>query len=104
MRYSFSLCLILFSCFFSNHSYAWYCYEVASEKNGDTINACGIAESSDEDLARKLSLENAYRELELICNNSIDCAGKALEISPLRTDCKKVNDIFFKIYLEEESC
>lgn len=94
MRYFFFLGLFLFLSFFSNQSYAWYCLEVASEKNGDTINACGIAESSDEDLARKLSLENAYRELELICNNSIDCAGKALEISPLRTDCKKVNDIY----------
>lgn len=86
--------LFLFLFIVPAKSFAWYCYEVASEKNGDTINACGIAESSDEDLARKLSLENAYRELELICNNSIDCAGKALEISPLRTECKKVNDIY----------
>jgi hypothetical protein len=77
-----------------NVSWGWYCHEVASEKNGDVINSCGIAESTDEDAARKRALENAYRELDLICNKSYDCSGHGLEITPLRTECKKVNGAF----------
>lgn len=75
-------------------SWGWYCHEVASEKNGDIINSCGIAEAPDEDDARKKALENAYRELDLICNKSFDCAGFGLEITPLRTECKRINETF----------
>ncbi len=73
---------------------AWYCLEVASERQGDVINACGIGEAVDEDAARKVALNNAYKELDLICSHSSDCADKALEITPLRTDCKKVESIY----------
>jgi hypothetical protein len=73
---------------------SWYCNDVASERNGDTINACGIGEAGDEDVARKNALNNAYKELDLICSHSADCANRALEISPLRTDCKKVDLIY----------
>jgi len=88
--------IILFLCFllFSYPSLAWYCSEVASERNGDTINACGIGEAEDEDAARKIALNNAYKELDLICSRSADCAGRGLEISPLRTDCKKIDRTF----------
>ena len=83
-------CLILLS----SPAFAWYCNEVASERNGDTINACGIGEAADEDLARKIALHNAYKELDLICSHSADCANRALEIAPLRTDCKKVENLY----------
>jgi len=83
-------CILLFS----YPSLAWYCSEVASERNGDTINACGIGEAEDEDAARKIALNNAYKELDLICSRSADCAGRGLEISPLRTDCKKIEKTF----------
>ena len=75
-------------------AYAWYCNDVASERNGDTINACGIGESSDEDVARKTALNNAYKELDLICSRSSSCADRALEIEPLRTDCKKLETTY----------
>ena len=64
---------------------------MSSERNGDTINACGIGEAEDEDMARKLALNNAYKELDLICSHFADCARRGLLISPLRTDCKKVD-------------
>ncbi len=89
--------LLFFILLFSHSSLAWYCNEVASERNGDTINACGIGEAEDEDVARKLALNNAYKELDLICSRSADCAGRGLEISPLRTDCKKV-DLAFRCH------
>jgi hypothetical protein len=73
---------------------SWYCKDVASERSGDTINACGIGESIDEDSARKISLNNAYKELDLICSRSADCANRALEIEPLRTDCQKVENLY----------
>lgn len=73
---------------------AWYCLEVASERQGDIINACGIGEAVDEDAARKVALNNAYKELDLICSHSSDCADKELEITPLRTDCKKIENIY----------
>ena len=78
----------------SFNSYAWYCLEVASERLGDTINACGIGEAIDEDAARKVALNNAYKELDLICSHSADCVDKSLEITPLRTDCKKLENIY----------
>jgi hypothetical protein len=86
--------LILWLFLLSSPALAWYCNDVASERNGDTINACGIGESGDEDEARKNALNNAYKELDLICSHSSDCANRALEISPLRTECKKVEAIY----------
>lgn len=86
------LLVILFVYSFNAH--AWYCYEVASERNGNVINACGIGEAVDEDSARKVALNNAYKELDLICSHSADCSDKALDITPLRTECKKVEEIF----------
>ena len=78
-----------------NSGYAgWYCHEVASERNGDVINACGIAEASDEDVARKLALENARKELLLICSLSADCVGKDFNVTPLRTECKLVGSVY----------
>jgi hypothetical protein len=87
----FVLMLMIFA---STPTMAWYCNEVASERNGDTINACGIGEAADEDLARKIALHNAYKELDLICSHSADCANRGLEIAPLRTDCKKIENLY----------
>jgi hypothetical protein len=87
--------LILFAfSWISLNANAWYCLEVASERQGDIINACGIGEAIDEDAARKVALNNAYKELDLICSHSSDCADKALDITPLRTECKKVENIY----------
>ena len=82
----------------STTSRAWYCLEVASERLGDTINACGIGEAIEEDSARKLALSNAYKELDLICSHSADCADKALDITPMRTDCKKLENNFYRCH------
>jgi PEGA domain len=90
MKYFLTLLLL----FQVHNAFAWYCNDVASERNGDTINSCGIGEASSEDEARKLALHNAYNELDLICSRSADCADRALEISPLRTECKKVENIY----------
>jgi hypothetical protein len=86
--------LVLPILLWASQAFSWYCKDVASERNGDTINACGIGESIDEDTARKISLNNAYKELDLICSRSSDCADRALEIEPLRTDCKLVDTLY----------
>lgn len=90
MKYLTALLIV----FHVHSAFAWYCNDVASERNGDTINSCGIGESTTEDEARKRALHNAYNELDLICSRSSDCADRALEISPLRTVCKKVENFY----------
>lgn len=70
----------------------WYCEKVASERQGNIINSCGIGSSTSEDEARKDALRNAYKELDLICANSVDCENFELSINPLRTECHKESD------------
>ncbi len=67
----------------------WYCDQVASEKSNQAISSCGIGESATEDGARKEALIKAYKELYMICDNSIDCKNYELIIEPLRTVCKQ---------------
>lgn len=87
---NFQLLIVISILTFSNIASAnWLCRVAASQRQDDIINACGIAEASSEDEARKISGENAYRELDLICNRSIDCMNYELIINPLRTDCEK---------------
>ncbi|MBT4762405.1 MAG: HEAT repeat domain-containing protein [Bdellovibrionaceae bacterium] len=67
----------------------WFCAEGASERNATSIFSCGIGVHKQENLARKKALENAFQELEMICNYSADCKQFQLNIVPKRTDCKK---------------
>lgn len=76
----------------------WLCRVAASERNGQFINACGIAESVFENTAREDALKAAQRELESICNTSPDCNNYEVIIKPLRTDCEKSADGIYKCY------
>ena len=76
----------------------WLCRVAASEKNGDTINACGVAESVFENEARANSLKAAQLELESMCNTSPDCNNYEVIIKPLRTDCEKQKDGLYKCW------
>ncbi len=76
----------------------WLCRVAASEKNGNTINACGIAESAFENEARANSLKAAQLELESMCNTSPDCNNYEVIIRPLRTDCEKQADGLYKCW------
>lgn len=76
----------------------WLCRVAASEKNGNTINACGIAESVFENEARANSLKAAQLELESMCNTSPDCNNYEVIIKPLRTDCEKQADGLYKCW------
>jgi hypothetical protein len=65
----------------------WYCTEVASEKKGNSIYACGIGTAVNEDKARTEAFKSAEAEFQNICQASEDCRGKAYNTDPLRTEC-----------------
>lgn len=66
----------------------WMCEEVASVRNGDTIYSCGVGAAPQENEARDLARENAFKEFYALCNNSTDCRGHAINSKPLRNDCQ----------------
>jgi hypothetical protein len=68
---------------------SWVCENESSYRDGDLIMACGVANSTSENSARKLALQNAYTELDLVCSKSPDCNRYELIIKPQRTACNK---------------
>lgn len=65
----------------------WFCSEESSERNGNTISACGIASHPDEATARNMAFHNARIEFENICKSSADCVAHYITMKPKRTDC-----------------
>jgi hypothetical protein len=65
----------------------WYCTEVASERSGDLIRACGVGEGRDENEARARAFENAKKEFANICRASDDCKTKKVSVNPQRSEC-----------------
>jgi len=82
--------LILLYFIFTTSSFAsgWFCKEVASERNGNTINSCGVGTGATEADARKNALQMAYEEGDTICRPSIDCNPYEWVVTPLRNECK----------------
>ena len=70
----------------------WYCSDIASERTGNIIKACGISESLTEDTAREAALENAKIEFYNVCNPSDDCVNHAYTIDPKRAVCNKTDN------------
>ena len=66
----------------------WYCTEVASEKDGNTIRACGVGSGKDENEARTSAFNNAKNEFSNICSESADCKNRKITVSPQRTACE----------------
>ena len=66
----------------------WYCKEVASERKGDVINACGIGKAKEENEARTIAFENARKEFFRVCGMSESCSGHEVNITPERTTCE----------------
>lgn len=94
MKFTF-LTLVLFIFFSSEESSAnWLCRVAASERNGDIINSCGVAEAPTETEARANARKAAFEELNSICSQSPDCANFEYTIKPLRTDCEKTSSGF----------
>lgn len=87
-----------FFLFSANAEANWLCKVAASERNGDTINICGIAEAETENEARLNAGKAAYQELDLICSKSPDCYNFELVFKPLRTDCTQGPDKKYKCY------
>lgn len=69
----------------------WLCEEVASQRKGNSIYACGIGSGADETTARTQAFDNARAEFNQVCEASDDCRGRQVSVSPERTSCKKEN-------------
>jgi hypothetical protein len=67
----------------------WLCVEAGTVWRGDQIVSCGVGEAAREADARAEALDDAYRELRVVCANSARCRGRALDAVPLRTDCRE---------------
>lgn len=66
----------------------WLCTTESGQRVGNTILACGIGDSlNDEGLSRKKALQNAIEEFRTICELSNDCRGRQFNIEPKRTSC-----------------
>lgn len=86
----------------TNYSLAddsWVCTESATQKIGDSLYlACGTAQSPSEAEARKQSLENAIKDFEITCRETESCKKFATEMSPKRSDCKRISDVGYRCY------
>jgi len=88
--------LIFWSLFFitpslsarASDSPAWYCKEVASERKGSQVYACGVGLGADENEARTDAFENARKEFIRICSLSADCKDHQIITTPERTTCE----------------
>jgi hypothetical protein len=74
-------------------AHAWYCQEVASERQGNVINACGIGTGKDENEARTSAFENSKKEFFRICELSTDCAKHEIDVNPQRTSCDSAKGV-----------
>jgi hypothetical protein len=70
----------------------WLCRETSSVRSGQTITACGVGRSAQEEDARRKSRESAVEEFKRICNLSADCRDYDYTITPKRTECESSND------------
>lgn len=78
---------------------SWVCTESATQKVGNNLYiACGTAQSSTEAEARMQSLENAISDFEITCRETESCKSFATEMTPKRSDCKKINDVGYRCY------
>lgn len=76
----------------------WLCTEEASQRQGNSIFACGIGTGADENAARLNAFDSAKAEFNKVCNNSDDCNGKQVAISPKRTQCQQYENGTNKCY------
>ncbi len=65
----------------------WLCTEEASQRRGNTINACGVATATTEAAARLQAFYNARAEFEAVCEG---CTAAYVE--PRRTQCEALDD------------
>lgn len=70
----------------------WFCKEASSQQYGDTILSCGVATSSDLQIARNSAFESAKDEFARLCNQSVNCRDYEVIVKPMRTDCSKQSD------------
>lgn len=83
------VCLALFLVTQVQASDDWLCKSQATQREGDSFHSCGVAWAKDENGSRLQALENAKTEFASICSASDDCAGKAVQATPGRTDCQE---------------
>lgn len=87
-----TFCTLFFISFFlyasASDSPAWYCKEVASERKGSQVYACGVGMGVDENEARTDAFENARKEFIRICSLSADCKDHQIITTPERTTCE----------------
>lgn len=77
----------------STNLYAsWLCKEASSLAQNDNFYSCGVATSPQLNIARKNALNNAKEEFNSFCTESYQCKNNEYIVSPLRTDCKKVDE------------
>jgi len=69
----------------------WLCKEASSTAEGNIFYACGHSIALTLSESRKNSLLNAKEEFRQFCKESFHCKNSAYTISPMRTDCSKVN-------------
>ncbi|MDC1174501.1 hypothetical protein OAT67_03870 [Bacteriovoracaceae bacterium] len=81
-------------CLSTHANASWLCRESASQAQGNIFYACGHANAVTLNKAREQSLLNAKTEFNSFCNESSNCKDKAYIITPMRTDCDKVGDLY----------
>lgn len=78
----------------SNTNASWLCKSASSQAVGNVFYACGHATGTTLIESREDALRAAKREFHAFCDESFFCKDKAYNLSPLRTDCEKVKNLF----------
>jgi hypothetical protein len=83
--------LLVFFSMVAQASDPWICTEMSSRRWAQTIEACGIGISAQENEARLKAFDSALAEFKKVCENSSDCKGRSYTLTPERTSCDESN-------------
>ncbi len=72
----------------------WLCSEAGITRTGNSFNSCGVAQHSEEGVARALSLDKAREEFMSVCELSADCKKYEVIVEPKRLECLKQDGLF----------
>lgn len=86
MRFLWAVILVLLTCLSCYGDFP--CAGDGSLRQGSVYSACGVGTAPTEGDARRIALNDAWREFQGFCQASYDCRGREISVEPARTECQ----------------
>lgn len=73
---------------------SWLCSEDSSQIRGSQIVACGVGESTQEAVARRMAMDSATQEFNVVCGPQTLCGQHKYRVQPTRSTCEQEKGIW----------